>query len=512
MIAMLLIAASQGLKSQGTAKASPVVQSFRVLSANQVLVLRDPPLAAPAASETSKPIGQLYSLFIGDQCANLQALSGGWSYLEFKSQVFGSEGQVYILRAKPPAAGCATVKLECAKGADSCASIDILQIDTTLKANGKVDARSPQYFAVYSPIAYDWPANPATINASYKENEENCRNKVFTGPNSCRPDVVGKFVLDLRGMKPTDKNAFASVPPNTLEAGTAGAKTGVSLVKAIVPTKENASFYANFNVSAATGSAFAWGLDGKLDRSIQYRALVFHYLYATADGGHNTGSITGANFTDTVDWMLPIAYTPLNVRKYLSAIVVQPKYETDFELDKENFLGWGYPSFQIWNNTQEEKLAQLPASDESAANFVSTKQGRYGQEFDVNVGIEGGGALENTVQKPSKGSAAPVLIPAYSILRQTTQLHGVFEVWRFNMTDAFTGRYLFLTENSATQTEKYIVYPNRVSGWKGVNKLSISYKEGTSSHLGVSLTYCDGFDAPKFTHTNSVQAGLQIIY
>ena len=113
---------------------------------------------------------------------------------------------------------------------------------------------------------------------------------------------------------------------------------------------------------------------------------------------------------------------------------------------------------------------------------------------------------------PTKGSAPAVLIPAYSIFRAVPQLHGVYQYWRFSFDEQFIGRYLFLTENSATQSKANVVYPERLTGWKGINKLNWSYKTNPTGAFSLSLTYTDGFDAPKFKRTNSVLAGLTFMY
>lgn len=377
----------------------------------------------------------------------------------------------------------------------------------------------------------------------------------YKNPPSCPrdPQNVGqiKFSLDADQLPKDQKvidEAFAGVIgkwgnqnvlgikfiPDNASAETSGTEAASSVVSPYknsrkAPSgKTDAELYANVNLVAATGASLAWGLDGKISAcpdfkaswrlvacpdvfatSKKYGALAVTWLSATANGGHNTGSIQGQSYTDSVAWNLPISFVPQHGNVLITGA---PDFETDWELDRRNFLGTLGAFWQPKNNTQQFKIDKGGAAIADPVAYLGTREGRVGYEFDAQFGFEGGHAIDDTTQKPTKGSAPAVLIPAYSIFRAVPQLHGVYQYWRFSFDEQFIGRYLFLTENSATQSKANVVYPERLTGWKGINKLNWSYKTNPTGAFSLSLTYTDGFDAPKFKRTNSVLAGLTFMY
>jgi len=495
----------------------PSAANFRIVSPGEALISFEPALVLRSAGTVRGDERNLYAIYIGGECAQVIPLRSNWAYLKFESPVFRDQDifGVQARRQEHPNRDqrCTLVEIKCPGGGTDCpVAVSLMSLSTASGLSASRDLIRPDYFDVFSTIAYDWSSIKVDeANQPLKDNEDKCRNITPRNAAGCDPPIVGKLLVPVGAKTPTGDELKNVVPATIL--GPKGVKPKVSVAASkVVLTKDKASFYANVNIAAGTGASFAWGLDGKLDEHFQKRKWIVHYLYATANGGHNTGSISGVTYSDTVDWALPVTYTQMWVSRFLNEIYLMPKYETTFELDRKNFLGSLYPSIYIVHGTQEEMASVKGLSDTAAAKFVDTPEGRYGKQFDLNLGLEGGGALTDSTQKPSKGNAPSVRIPSYQISRFCSQFHGIFEVWRFNFTDTFTGRYLFLTENSATESKAHVVYPERVSGWRGINKLSATYKEGATSHFGVTVTYQNGFDAPKFRRCNAVTAGLQIVY
>jgi hypothetical protein len=378
----------------------------------------------------------------------------------------------------------------------------------------------------------------------------------YRNPPSCRhdPQAVGQLPFTLHADQPaTDQKVIDEVFVGLISSPRWGGQDvlGVKFVSDNAPSeasgsevaqgilspykksrkapsgKSDAELYANVSLAAASGASFAWGLDGKISAcpdfkaswqlvacpdifgTSKYGAFGVRWLSATANGGHNTGNIQGQSYTDSVDWNLPITYVPQRGNVLITGA---PDFETDWELDRRNFLGTLGLFWQPENNTQQNKIDRGGPAIADPVAYVGTRDGRQGYEFDAQFGFEGGQAIDDTTQKPTKGNAPAVLIPAYSISRAVPQLHGVYQYWRFGFDETFVGRYLFLTENSATQSKANIVYPERLNGWKGINKLNWSYKTNPTGAFSLSLTYTDGFDAPKFRRTNSITAGLTFMY
>lgn len=370
----------------------------------------------------------------------------------------------------------------------------------------------------------------------------------YKDPPSCKhdPEGVGQIQFTLGAdQSPTDQKVLeekfiglinvlgAKFTSDTATLDTSGSYAASSVLipykKSRKPPsgKSDAEVYANVNIAAATGASFAWGLDGKIAACPNFKeswqlvgcpdifatsregSFGVTWLSATANGGHNTGNIKGQAYTDSVDWNLPITYIPQHGSVLITGA---PDFETDWELDRRNFLGTLNLFWQPENNTQQNKIDRAGSALADPVAFLSTHDGVQGYEFDAQFGFEGGRAIDDTIQKPSKGTASPVSIPAYAISRAVSQFHGLYQLWRFSFDDTFIGRYLFLTENSASESKANIVYPLRLTGWKGINKLTGAYKTNPNGAFSLSVTYTDGFDAPKFKRTNSVQAGLNFMY
>ena len=286
--------------------------------------------------------------------------------------------------------------------------------------------------------------------------------------------------------------------------------------------KSDAHFYANLNMVAATGSKFAWGLDGKLaelQRPFIGNSSIT-WLSATANVGNNTSSIKSQTYSDSIDWTLPISY---DWRKVPLTFSFAPDYSTDIEFDRKNMLAdihmaW-IPRYKrlAWNTDAE-------SGADAKYSSINIKPG-FGEQLYLQAGIETGGALIDTTQKASTGSAK-ITVPAYNIVRVVPQIHGVLE-WKpiknagigvFSFDDTFTGRYLLETENTV---EQYVIPGSPpavglllrpISGWKAYNSFVTNWYPPRSSNVAVGITYNDGFNPPRFSRVNSVLIGLTIVY
>ncbi len=302
---------------------------------------------------------------------------------------------------------------------------------------------------------------------------------------------------------------------------------------AVQPTgKTDAGFYANVNLVAATGAKFAWGLDGKLSelqRQIGHSAWQITPLSATANTGNNTASIKGQTYSDSIDWTLPFSYEWDRIGSHPTTLVfvAAPDYSTDIEFDRKNMLAdlhfiltppVFYKTLQVRNSAVSGALWKYP----------NPSQHYIGGELQFQAGVEAGGAIVDTVQKASSGTAK-ITVPAYNVTRIVPQIHGLFQ-WLpakstkaglFTFDETITGHYLTLTENTVEQynvpgvgtaapTVALSLRPRQ--GWLGYNSLVTTWYPPFSNNVGLTVTYNDGFNAPKFTRINSVVIGVTIIY
>jgi hypothetical protein len=75
-----------------------------------------------------------------------------------------------------------------------------------------------------------------------------------------------------------------------------------------------------------------------------------------------------------------------------------------------------------------------------------------------------------------------------------------------------TERYLATTENTVVQLQNNHLILEHLTGWKGYGVLTATFKPDQTGHLGITLTYKNGFAPPKFQRVNTVQAGVLLIY
>lgn len=282
------------------------------------------------------------------------------------------------------------------------------------------------------------------------------------------------------------------------------------------PSKEAAMFYANLQIAAGTGTAGAWGIDGKvamLNEPFLHGSLTL--LSATANTGNNTSNIKNSTYTDTIDWMLPTSWT-FSLWKQAPTtltLIAGPKYETDYKFDKKNLL---FSGDTVWT---ARKLYQPQNYRTKSKDGVMPKYGdpgyaKVGFELEFHAGIELGGALVNTKVQNTKKTQS-ITVPTYSIERVVPQIHGLYQqsigsAGLLSFDDTFTARYLFDDENTVRQAADGSLSIKRVSGWKAINTLTSTWNPPKNNNVGITVTFKEGFDAPKFSRVNSVLIGVLI--
>jgi hypothetical protein len=357
-----------------------------------------------------------------------------------------------------------------------------------------------------------WLKAPAQASANPFQNP-NGLGSMYVCVN--RTALHGDFALDPAGAPALLANidsALGSVPW-TLAPGS-------KLAPAPPPTaKGDASFYANVNLAAATGASFAWGLDGKIALlPLPLAGGTLTLLSAAANTGHNTASVKGQTYTDTIDWTLPYTYLFSIPGSSPATLVVtaSPLYETDLEFDRRNLLIAADTTWSL-KKLYQPQTYRTPAKNGQLVKYPDPSLSPFGYGLQLHAGIEAGGALIDTIQKATSGSAKQT-IPTYSIARAVPQVRGFLQ-WIPNrslglltLDDTFTGRYLFATENTVEQSRTFALRLRPIDGWKGFNSFLATWSPPSTGHFGLTATYNDGFCAPRFSRVNSVTLGVTILY
>jgi hypothetical protein len=281
-------------------------------------------------------------------------------------------------------------------------------------------------------------------------------------------------------------------------------------------SKDAAVFYANLQIAAGTGTAGAWGIDGKVSLlNVPFLRGTWTLLSATANTGNNTSNIKNTTYTDTIDWMLPgsWAHSLWKTAPTTLTMIAGPKYETDYRFDKKNLL---FSGDSIWT---PRKFYQPQSYRSKPKNGVLPKYGddgyaKVGYELEFHAGIESGGALIDTTAQNTKKTQR-INVPKYSIERIVPQIHGLYQQsigWAglLSLDSTFTARYLFDAENTVRQAADGSLSIKRVSGWKAINTLTGTWNPPKSNNVGMTVTFKEGFDAPKFSRVNSVLIGVLI--
>lgn len=384
------------------------------------------------------------------------------------------------------------------------------------------------------PTPHDW--SPFTLTDKSKTKTLHGRMQMCTGAldeAKKNPAALGTIRLSLDYSLVWRQNSFM-IDPSAGNAIVSGVSVDSSLSSNGAPihvvfaddatfnlqsgpaSKDAAMFYANLQIAAGTGTAGAWGIDGKValfNRPFLHGTWTL--LSATANTGNNTANIKNTTYTDTIDWMLPgsWAYSIWKKVPTTLTLVAGPKYETDFKFDKKNLL---FSGDSIWT---PKKLYQPQNYRSKPKNGVMPKYGddgyaKVGYELEFHAGIESGGALIDTTAQNTKKTKS-ITVPSYSIERVVPQIHALYQqsigrAGLLSFDSTLTSRYLFDAENTVNQAADGSLSIKKVSGWKAINSFTSTWNPPKNSNVGLTLTYKDGFDAPKFSRVNSVLIGVLI--
>ncbi len=282
-------------------------------------------------------------------------------------------------------------------------------------------------------------------------------------------------------------------------------------------TKDAAQWYLNLNYAGGVGSKPAWAADvkvapqlGPLEKGFQISPLV------TADIGHNT--ISGITYTDTIDLGAQAARVFMPRSDVLQEILFTPgvTYETDREFDRDNVLATADFRFNFAHLYSPQSTRSLQRFVRDLKNNPSLTPDQeplpfLGYALDFHLGTETGGALVDTTVKATTGTATQTL-PTYSIARLVPQIHGLLQLGPVSLDCTGTERFLATTENTVVQLQNNHLILEHLTGWKGYGVLTATFKPDQTGHLGITLTYKNGFAPPKFQRVNTVQAGVLLIY
>lgn len=282
-------------------------------------------------------------------------------------------------------------------------------------------------------------------------------------------------------------------------------------------SKSDAVFYANLQIAAGTGAAGAWGLDGKVAWfDVPFLRGSWTLASATANTGNNTSNITGSTYTDTIDWTLPGSWAHSIWTKKAPTtltLIASPDYETDREFDRQNFL---FSGDTIWTARKlyQPQSYRSKSTDGTMPKYGDPGYASTGYELEFHAGVESGGALIVTTAQNTKKTQS-IKVPTYQIERVVPQIHGLFQesIGRFGLLSfdsVLKSRYLFCNENTVRQSASGLLSIKEVSGWKAIETLTSTWNPPKNSNVGLTVTYKDGFDAPKFARVNSVLVGVLI--
>jgi len=282
-------------------------------------------------------------------------------------------------------------------------------------------------------------------------------------------------------------------------------------------SKDAASFYANLQIAAGTGASGAWGLDGKIALlNLSFLRGTLTLASATANTGNNTSNITGTTYTDSIDWMLPASWAKSVFKSHALTtltLTAGPKYETDINFDKKNFVFSGDTQWTParWYQTQSfrSKLKNGALPKYGDPGYAS-----FGYGFELHAGVDSGGALIDTTAKNKKKTQS-IKVPAYGIERVVPQTHALWQqsigpAGLLTVDSSFISRYLFETENTVREAKDGSLSIKQVSGWKAIHTLTSTWNPPRNGNVGITATYKNGFDQPKFSRVNSVLIGVLI--
>jgi hypothetical protein len=336
------------------------------------------------------------------------------------------------------------------------------------------------------------------------------------GALTLKHDVAAQNITNLTGViRGKIVNIFGD--ELTIEQNAAGAGTQSAPQK-----KEDAWLWANGTITAGTGSAPAWVLDGLFappSWEFWWGGVPVTPVKVDANIGNN--KIGGVAAKDVIDFEVPsLMWLPPVVGGVLRfQVPTSLTLETNRALTHRNLLGVGDViwDFRPLNRPQAVRTAEEAASK---SPFKMPPQGKFGKggyesvgwTLEFHTGIEAGGALTTTTVTNPKTKATIGILPTYSIARVVPQIDGLYQYRNFSLESFLTGRYLFTTEHTAVNDNAGIPYLETISGWKAVNVLTFSYSPGASPHIKFNVAYTNGFCAPTYQRANGVKIGLAIAY
>jgi len=329
---------------------------------------------------------------------------------------------------------------------------------------------------------------------------------------SGQPDALNSLTGVIRGKI---VNIFGD--DLTIEQTAAGAGA-----QPVPQKKEDAWLWANGTITAGTGAAPAWVLDGLFSPPSWQRwwgGLPITPVKVSANIGNN--KIGGVAAKDVIDFEVPsLMWLPPVVAGQLRfQVPASLTLETNRAFTHRNLLGVGDViwDFRALNRPQNVRTAEKAASK---TPFKMPPQGKFGKDgyesvgwiLEFHTGIEAGGALTTTTVTNPKTKATIGILPTYSIARFVPQIDGIYQFRNFSLESDITGRYLFATEHTAVNDNAGIPYLETVKGWKAVNVLTFCYSPGASPHIKFNVAYTEGFAAPTYQRANGVKIGLAIVY
>ena len=341
-------------------------------------------------------------------------------------------------------------------------------------------------------------------------------------PYLADPDGVG--VVQGEALKQSDKsNGALKAPPPQIDALVSvlgdlyQAPSSPELSKPKAPaTEADAWLWIDGTVTAGTGAAPAWVLDGKLAPVVtQLKGpTIVTWGSATADVGNN--KINGQTAKDVIDFNGPSVKFFKETKEVGLEPSLAPTYETNLALNHRNLLAVGDVEwdFAPLNENQlvrtarahRNDLEKIPKQGEFSEGYA-----KVGWELHFHTGFEAGGALAAVPVTNSKTKATAGTIPTYSIARFVPGIDGIFQYRWLGFESNLTGRYLFTTEQTAVNDKAGNPYLETVSGWKAVNVATFSVTP-SDMHLALTIAYTNGFCAPTYERANGVKIGLLVKY
>lgn len=152
-----------------------------------------------------------------------------------------------------------------------------------------------------------------------------------------------------------------------------------------------------------------------------------------------------------------------------------------------------------------------------AATIRSANQGSQARKSELGETHGACPGCSHCVRRagPEVGIEREDLRSTFSAALFLLEIHGLYQQsigWAglLSFDSMFTARYLFDGENTVRQAADGSLSIKRVSGWKAINTLTSTWNPPKNNNVGITVTFKDGFDAPKFSRANSLLIGVLI--